>query len=459
MATWDVFHADRLELERELSTEAIRAALARGDFRDDDLVRPAGSSVPWKQIADFPELLPEAPEPPPEPAAGPAVPSDLVPPASPPLADFEEVQPGIERIIPAQKNHEPTLSPDSASPSDVAFPVIEAETPPARPHHEPGRTAPPPPSAWTWDDDEDDEDEDNEGEGEDEGEELEEIADDLAALEESAEIEALSDGGALSSDEPEPPRPAVHSPGRARPGQAEREDAASSTGKPDRDDGGEYELDLRDEREGRLSHVALPVVRSRDRDEGKLADGAEIDEEDVFSLSRSATAKIEELDLAPMVDVAFNLVLFFMVTATTVLYKTLEIPKPSGESPAAAVAQGRSRSLDDLKNDYILVEIDEAGAMKLDGEPIAPVMEVLVEQLRRAREKTGRKDMLLSADYATHHRNAVLAYDAANEIGLGIAITKPRPPQGPAPRLRGAGASTPVPAPSRPGGAPFRLPA
>ena len=60
-----------------------------------------------------------------------------------------------------------------------------------------------------------------------------------------------------------------------------------------------------------------------------------------FSLSRTATEKIEELDLAPMVDVAFNLVLFFMVTATTVLYKTLEIPKPSGEAPAAAVAQGR----------------------------------------------------------------------------------------------------------------------
>ena len=44
--------------------------------------------------------------------------------------------------------------------------------------------------------------------------------------------------------------------------------------------------------------------------------------------------------------------------------------------------------------------------------------------------------MLLSADFATPHRNAVLAYDAANEIGLGIAIAKPQPPQGPAPTLR-----------------------
>ena len=177
----------------------------------------------------------------------------------------------------------------------------------------------------------------------------------------------------------------------------------------------------------------------------------EEDPEADFSLSRSATQKIEELDLAPMVDVAFQLVLFFMVTATTVLYKTLEIPKPSGESPAAAVAQGRNRSLDDLKDDYILVEIDDRGAMKLDREPIEPVMTTLVEQLRTAREKTGRKSMLLSADFATPHRNAVLAYDAANEIGLGIAIAKPKEPQGPAPTFRGApparkGAGAPAPA-------------
>jgi len=158
-----------------------------------------------------------------------------------------------------------------------------------------------------------------------------------------------------------------------------------------------------------------------------------------------------------MVDVAFQLVLFFMVTATTVLYKTLEIPKPSGEAPAGAVAQGRPRSLADLKDDYILVEIDDRGAMKLDRQPIEPVRETLVENLRRAREQTGRKSMLLSADAATLHRNAVLAYDAAIEIGLSIAIAKPQSPQGPAPTLRGtpAGAPRPAPNPSAAPAAPF----
>ena len=142
---------------------------------------------------------------------------------------------------------------------------------------------------------------------------------------------------------------------------------------------------------------------------------------------------VEELDLAPMVDVAFQLVLFFMVTATTVLYKTLEIPKPTADKAPSAVAQGRSKSLDDYKDDYIIVEIDPSGAMKIDREPVPAEMNALVERLRSAREKTGRKAMLLSADYHTKHRNSVLALDAANEIGLAQVLARPSRPQGPGP--------------------------
>ena len=75
-------------------------------------------------------------------------------------------------------------------------------------------------------------------------------------------------------------------------------------------------------------------------------------------------------------------------------------------------------------------------------------MATLVERMRTAREKTGRKSMLLSADYATRHRSSVLAYDAANEIGLGIVIARPQAPQGPAPawpRRRRSRSQTPAP--------------
>jgi biopolymer transport protein ExbD len=188
------------------------------------------------------------------------------------------------------------------------------------------------------------------------------------------------------------------------------------------------------------SHLALPVVESQSWDH--VPGDMEIEDEADLSLSRSGPETVEELDLAPMVDVAFQLVLFFMVTATTVLYKTLEIPKPSNEQAPTAVAQGRS--LAELQDDNVLVEIDSSGAMKIDREPVPAIFETLVERLRSAREKTNRKSMLLSADHATKHRDTVVVIDAAHEIGMNIVIARPATPQGPAPSMLAQPAAAPA---------------
>jgi biopolymer transport protein ExbD len=126
-----------------------------------------------------------------------------------------------------------------------------------------------------------------------------------------------------------------------------------------------------------------------------------------------------------MVDVAFQLVLFFLVTTATVVFKTLEVPRPNEDKPPEAAAQARSKSIDELEKDYILVEVDAAGALKVDRQPIAADRAALAEKLRATRQATGRKAMLLSADFATKHENAVLAFDVANEVDLAIAIAQP----------------------------------
>jgi biopolymer transport protein ExbD len=293
--TWDVFRSDRLEVERGLGTEQVRAALARGDLHDDDLIRTAGTGAPWARLADLPALF--------------ALP-----------ATTAEAGPGpeiLDAIIVEDDEDEVEIEEDEVEEHDAVV-VVEGD-----------------------DEVEVEEDEDRT---------------------ELSSVEMLRwDGDAV--DDPD----------------AEL-------------DAGEFD----------------PL----DEDE----EAAE------FTLSRDATERVEELDLAAMVDVAFQLVLFFLVTATTVLYKSLEVPRPNPETSSAPAAQGKS--LEDLKNDFILVEIDPGGAMKVDREPVAATMPALVERLRSARETTGRKSMLLSADSATRHRNAVLAYDAANEIGLSIAIAR-----------------------------------
>jgi biopolymer transport protein ExbD len=299
LANWDVFHADRLEVQRSLTAEAIRRGWTRGEIRDDDLIRRSGSNDPWARVADFPGLL-EAEE-----AAA--------------AAPFSSIR------------------------------------------------------------------------------DLGESYDD----EESVDAIPVED-----DDVDEPPEP------------------ARNRGLRHGVDLGRQDLQFEEE-----SLEALPVMATTDDVfEDEYDPQAEDDDAANFTFSRGGPEKVEELDLAAMVDVAFQLVLFFLVTATTVLYKSLEVPKPNPDNPAVDATQGRSKTLDELQNDFILVDIDAAGTMKIDREPVPARMDVLVERLRVAREKTGRKAMLLTADFVTPHRNAVLAYDAANEIGLSIAIARPSEP-------------------------------
>ncbi len=152
-------------------------------------------------------------------------------------------------------------------------------------------------------------------------------------------------------------------------------------------------------------------------------DGAE-DEEDDFTLSRSKVEHVEEMDLAAMVDIAFQLVLFFMVTASVTMIKSMELPKPTESTkPAAATAPGvGTRDRNELATEFIVVKISSEGDILVDDEPIPA--DRLVESLRAVRNESGKTGMLLRAENRTKHRLAVAAYDAASEIGLRIAIER-----------------------------------
>ncbi len=424
MANWDVFHADRLVVERGLEPAAIRRAFKRGELGDDDLVRPAGTAVAWSRLADMPELTQAAPAsaelgqtaPVSTPVAVPAAQAAAAP---PPLSDYE-----VE-----SDDFGPELSDSPATPrapdfvqlgadSDMTFPVINdqsrAPEPPARGSKV---NEPEPPGGWLW---------------------AEEVEEDDKDFGQEGKQTGASGGLDILDDEADPALPTALVDEESDPGLPtalvdDEADPAVPTALIDDDD----DVDL----SGQPSRVALPVIDSRGWDD--IPDGPDEEEEGDLSLSRSGPATVEELDLAPMVDVAFQLVLFFMVTATTVLYKTLEIPKPSQEQAPTAVSQGRS--LEDLQEDNVLVEVDGTGTVKIDREPVGNTMEAIVERLRTARDKTGRKSMLLSADYATKHRHCVLVIDAAHEIGMNIVIAKPNAPQGPAPGMLTAPAAPAAP--------------
>ena len=63
----------------------------------------------------------------------------------------------------------------------------------------------------------------------------------------------------------------------------------------------------------------------------------------------------ELMDMTPMVDAVFLLLLFFMVTAAFALQKSIQVPAPD---PTEAAAQDRTMEEIEADNDYVIVRID-----------------------------------------------------------------------------------------------------
>lgn len=126
----------------------------------------------------------------------------------------------------------------------------------------------------------------------------------------------------------------------------------------------------------------------------------------------------EELDMTPMVDVTFLLLIFFMVTAAFTLQKSIEMPPPDQEESAE-----RAMDREELEDNFIIIRIDKDNTLWVDdreaiGEPD------LLAKLREARGSTllggasGPGSLLVMADRECLHETVVMALDAGNAVGM-----------------------------------------
>lgn len=136
------------------------------------------------------------------------------------------------------------------------------------------------------------------------------------------------------------------------------------------------------------------------------------DEDDEFVM-RKAESEFEEMDLTPMVDVTFLLLIFFMITASFSLQKTLRIPPPDPDEKGAAQAV----SLEDLQEDSVIVEIDENNTIIVDDQPLADP-EALVPTLEEKMRSDNKAELVLEAADAALHEFVVKVVDAANAVGM-----------------------------------------
>ncbi len=425
---WDVFLSRDLSKQRGLSTEQVQQAFAEGQLLPNDLIRPAGQRVDWTPLDEMRGELglgnPVQPKAPADSTAS-AEPTDPVstdhgPPPSPPVRDPVEdlgtvslreqfgresegasMPPVVEEVLSEQFLIPPTGPERVEFPTEAGLPPVpdpvgpdvEAESP-QETGHDPfdnledaptnrplgASTFPPPPTSPT-------------------------------------------------TTSPRDSGPNVQAPNVRDAGSPPKETATWAPAPILPPNVGLFALDPGSPRSILLQPLPPDPAGSAGRgSESQAKPGSPRSdiEDDDFTLTRGRTETVEEIELAAMVDVAFQLILFFLVTATVVYLKTLNVPTPDPDEQEQALQQVQPP--EDQEDDTILVRIDESSEILVDDELVAPDVDALIEALRRARDRTGRTLMLLDASYQTPHRIAILAVDAANEIGLAFVVARPQPP-------------------------------
>lgn len=128
----------------------------------------------------------------------------------------------------------------------------------------------------------------------------------------------------------------------------------------------------------------------------------------------------DEVDMTPMIDCVFLLLIFFLITASFSLQKALEVPAPEQREKDMT-----ARSLEEIESDddYVIIRIDEDDTIWVNDSE-APSEQDLLLKLREARESspgsgnTGPTSLLVLADGGAQHETVIRALDAGNAVGM-----------------------------------------
>ncbi|MBS0201619.1 MAG: biopolymer transporter ExbD [Planctomycetes bacterium] len=149
------------------------------------------------------------------------------------------------------------------------------------------------------------------------------------------------------------------------------------------------------------------------REEASDEEGFSDDEAPALKLNRRSNAE-DDMDLTPMVDVTFQLLIFFMVTASFALQKSIEVPTPDPDKKGAAQ---QLQILEELEGSSIRIQIDATNAIFIDDEPVADPTR-LADVLKDKMRKEQKTEALISAHATSLHRWVIAVIDACNSVGM-----------------------------------------
>lgn len=120
---------------------------------------------------------------------------------------------------------------------------------------------------------------------------------------------------------------------------------------------------------------------------------------------KTKTVRRLNLDITPLIDVIFLLLIFFMVSTTFITSPGIHVNLPEADT--------RSKP---EKPEYLELVITEKSEFFVAGKAFRK--EKLKSALATARKKTGLDKLVIKADGAVQHKEVVFAMDMAKQTGL-----------------------------------------
>ena len=125
----------------------------------------------------------------------------------------------------------------------------------------------------------------------------------------------------------------------------------------------------------------------------------------------------QQLDLTPMIDVVFQLLIFFMVTAVFAITPGLDIKLPEAEEAQAP------------EKENLFIVVDQDGNMKLNHKTVT--FATLKDEIQAKREILDNTTMIIiQGDERATHGQIVQIMDIARQVGAVDQVIATEPQRG-----------------------------
>ncbi len=119
--------------------------------------------------------------------------------------------------------------------------------------------------------------------------------------------------------------------------------------------------------------------------------------------SKKETDNIE-VNLTPLIDVVFLLLIFFMVSTTFIYSNSIDVDLPAAKGDETSISEN------------IRVVLTQAGAINIDGR--AYEEKVVLDQLTKMKKTKPESTVIIEADKNVSHGRVVFIMDASRKAGF-----------------------------------------